>query len=126
MHGRKMFGMSSLHLKQYTVMILFPQNRKNPLHFKEYLHPDKDSSDDDDDDDDKVAGDDSDDYRPVCPYGSSCYRQNPQHRKDFEHTDAVGRLGSVMICHAALIRFGMSSAATCRCNNPNRNCPKLV
>lgn len=61
--------------------------RKNPLHFKEYLHPDKDSSDDDDD---KVAGDDSDDYRPVCPYGSSCYRQNPQHRKDFEHTDAVG------------------------------------
>lgn len=70
------------------------------MHFKEYLHPDKGSSDDNDDDNYKVAADDNDDDRPVCPYGSSCYRQNPQHKKDFKHTDTLGRLGSVMMpCH---------------------------
>lgn len=56
--------------------------RKNPLHFKEYLHPDKGSSDDNDDDNYKVAADDNDDDRPVCPYGSSCYRH-------FKHTDTL-------------------------------------
>lgn len=68
--------------------------RKNPLHFKEYSHLDKDSkADSDNDDDDKAAGesDEDDDDRPKCPYGTSCYRRNPQHKRDFKHTEAPGR-----------------------------------
>ena len=30
--------------------------------------------------------DDADDTRPECEYGLKCYRNNPQHRKDFKHT----------------------------------------
>jgi len=26
------------------------------------------------------------DERPECQYGTSCYRQNPQHKKDFKHS----------------------------------------
>ena len=28
------------------------------------------------------------DDRPECEYGTSCYRQNPQHKKDFKHTQS--------------------------------------
>ena len=27
------------------------------------------------------------DPRPECEYGLDCYRKNPQHKKDFKHTD---------------------------------------
>ena len=69
------------------------------MHFKEYSHSKKDSkgdsesdkaagdSDGDDDDDD-----DDDDVQQECPYGTTCYRKNPQHRKDFKHSKAPGRL----------------------------------
>ena len=30
--------------------------------------------------------DDVDDSRPECQFGLKCYRKNPQHRKDFKHT----------------------------------------
>ena len=25
--------------------------------------------------------------KPICKYGTSCYRQNPQHLKDFAHPE---------------------------------------
>lgn len=62
--------------------------RKNPAHFKEYSHPDKDG---DDEEDGEAAADDSDDDRPECPYGTGCYRRNPQHKRDFKHTETPGR-----------------------------------
>lgn len=26
------------------------------------------------------------DTRPECPYGIQCYRKNPQHKRDYQHT----------------------------------------
>ena len=63
------------------------------MHFKEYSHSEKDSKGESD----KAAGDsdgddEDDDVRQECPYGTTCYRINPQHRKDFKHSKAPGRL----------------------------------
>lgn len=64
------------------------------MHFKEYIHPEKDSKGDSESD--KAAGDsdgdDDDDVRQECSYGTTCYRKNPQHRKDFKHSKTPGRL----------------------------------
>jgi len=78
-------------------------HRKNPVHFKEYSHTDKDSKaddddDGDDDDDDEALGDGSDD-RPECPYGTSCYRKNPQHKRDFKRNKAPGR--RLLLCYSS-------------------------
>lgn len=68
--------------------------RKNPVHFKEYSHSEKDSKGESD----KAAGDsdgddddEDDDVRQECPYGTTCYRKNPQHRKEFKHSKAPDR-----------------------------------
>lgn len=29
---------------------------------------------------------DADEQKPVCPYGSECYRKNPEHFNEFSHT----------------------------------------
>ena len=65
------------------------------MHFKEYSHSEKDGKGESD----KAAGDsdgddddEDDDVRQECPYGTTCYRKNPQHRKDFKHGKAPGRL----------------------------------
>lgn len=62
------------------------------MHFKEYSHPENDSEGDSESE--KAAGDsdDDDDVRQECPYGTTCYRKNPQHRKDFKHSKAPGRV----------------------------------
>lgn len=62
------------------------------MHFKEYSHPENDSKGDSESE--KAAGDsdDDDDVRQECPYGTTCYRKNPQHRKDFKHSKAPGRV----------------------------------
>ena len=31
-------------------------------------------------------GDEDDDKRPECEFGTDCYRKNPQHKKDYKHT----------------------------------------
>lgn len=31
------------------------------------------------------------DNRPLCEYGSACYRKNPQHRLDYRHDGPSGR-----------------------------------
>ena len=67
------------------------------MHFKEYSHPEKDSKGDSESDkaaggSDNVDGDDDDDnVQQECPYGTTCYRKNLQHRKDFKHSKAPGR-----------------------------------
>ena len=43
--------------------------RRNPVHFQEYSHDNKNNDSDGDDDD--GGGDDN---RPECQYGTSCYR----------------------------------------------------
>ena len=65
------------------------------MHFKEYSHSEKDGKGESD----KAAGDsdgddddEDDDVRQECPYGTTCYRKNLQHRKDFKHGKAPGRL----------------------------------
>ena len=60
--------------------------RNNPVHFKEYSHPVKDSKVDEEASD----GSDDSDGRPECPYGTSCYRKNPQHKRDYMHTKTHG------------------------------------
>lgn len=59
--------------------------RKNPIHFKEYSHPDKGSKGYEED------SDGSDDDKPECPYGTGCYRRNSQHKQDYKHTKAPER-----------------------------------
>lgn len=80
--------------------MLFYYCRKNPAHFKEYSHPNKD---DDDEEDGEAAAADSDDDRPECPYGTSCYRRNPQHKRDFKHTETPGELPLDTTCHCVYI-----------------------
>ncbi|UJR08687.1 hypothetical protein I4U23_012945 [Adineta vaga] len=63
--------------------------RKNPAHRTEESHPgDSDYEDDKDNKNDDITtnnNDDDDDDKPQCPYGKSCYRQNPQHKRDYKH-----------------------------------------
>ena len=48
----------------------------NPAHKEEFSHPG-----------DFVASqENNNDDKPECEYGTSCYRQNPQHKRDFKHT----------------------------------------
>ncbi|XP_043916079.1 aprataxin and PNK-like factor [Protopterus annectens] len=57
---------------------------KNPNHFKEFSHPgDEDYNQSAQD----VNVSDSDDDRPECPYGTACYRKNPQHKIEYKHTE---------------------------------------
>lgn len=80
--------------------MLFYYCRKNPAHFKEYSHP---SKNDDDEEGGEAAAADSDDDRPECPYGTSCYRRNPQHKRDFKHTETPGELPLDTSCHCVYI-----------------------
>ncbi|XP_064603325.1 tyrosyl-DNA phosphodiesterase 1-like [Liolophura sinensis] len=34
-----------------------------------------------------LAGDDEENSKPLCKYGSKCYRKNPSHRAEFRHTE---------------------------------------
>ncbi|XP_066450936.1 aprataxin and PNK-like factor [Eleutherodactylus coqui] len=64
----------------------FSFSRKNPVHFQEFSHPG--------DADYRNVGDgsqDDDDDRPECPYGTDCYRKNPQHKLEYKHTKPPGR-----------------------------------
>ncbi|XP_061536218.1 aprataxin and PNK-like factor isoform X2 [Phycodurus eques] len=54
--------------------------RKNPLHFKECSHPG-----------DSDYEEEEEEERPECPYGIDCYRKNPLHRKQYNHTKNAAR-----------------------------------
>ena len=65
------------------------------MHFQEYSHPTKEDSEAESEED-----------RPECPYGSSCYRRNPQHTRDFKHT-AGNQCGPFKVfLEAKLVIFG--------------------
>ena len=36
----------------------------------------------------------NDEIKPECQYGTSCYRQNPQHRRDFKHTQPPAQIST--------------------------------
>ena len=65
--------------------------RKNPVHFKEYTHPDSDDTDEDDVDapgpSAKSVGAVQVDTTklPPCPYGTKCYRKNMLHFAEYSH-----------------------------------------
>lgn len=61
-----------------TCGILSFHFRKNPLHFKEYSHSDREEDEEEDSE------------KPECEYGTSCYRKNPAHLKEYKHTQPPG------------------------------------
>ena len=77
--------------------------RKNPEHFKEFLHPPKastpadktskgaDSKTPDTNSKTSIVDDTS---LPPCKYGASCYRKNLLHFAEFSHPTAVVRKAS--------------------------------
>ena len=77
--------------------------RKNPEHFKEFLHPAKASTSTDKtskgadsktpDANSKTSAVD-DTSLPPCKYGASCYRKNLLHFAEFSHPTAVVRKAS--------------------------------
>lgn len=62
--------------------------RKNPTHFEEYSHDKED--DKTDNNVSNVRSDGAADDRPECAYGTSCYRKNAQHKRNYKHTKALG------------------------------------
>lgn len=52
------------------------------MHRSEQSHPG-----DSDYEDSKQSYDnnDNDFDKPLCPFGKTCYRQNPQHKREFRH-----------------------------------------
>ena len=64
---------SPLHMHKCTLTCDNPSSlsphRKNPIHFQEYSHDFSSSTPDGAD-----SGDGSDDDKPMCPYGTACYR----------------------------------------------------
>lgn len=60
--------------------------RKNPAHFREYLH-DFAAADSEDGEDGKGSEGSEDEAagKPECPYGARCYRKNPAHLKEYSH-----------------------------------------
>lgn len=78
--------------------------RKNPDHFKEFLHPPKQTTDTASTADSKDQDNDSnktklktkpslpdDKNLPPCKYGASCYRKNLLHFAEFSHPTAVAK-----------------------------------
>ncbi|XP_037230824.1 aprataxin and PNK-like factor isoform X4 [Falco rusticolus] len=55
--------------------------RKNPIHFQQFSHPN-----DDDNHETEIVTQDNNDNRPECPYGTACYRKNPQHKLEYKHS----------------------------------------
>lgn len=85
--------------------------RKNPEHFKEFLHPPKQTADSDtastSDSNDLDNGSNKTDIKtktkpslpdgknlPPCKYGASCYRKNLLHFAEFSHPTAVVKNGT--------------------------------
>ena len=70
-----------------VIMITLPlspsvsPHRKNPIHFQEYSHDFSSSTPDGAD-----SGDDSGDDKPMCPYGTTCYRCIHVHYDKTTHT----------------------------------------
>uniref|UniRef100_A0A8C3BY88 Aprataxin and PNKP like factor n=1 Tax=Cairina moschata TaxID=8855 RepID=A0A8C3BY88_CAIMO len=58
---------------------------KNPIHFQQFSHPN-----DDDYHETDTLTEGNDDNRPECPYGTACYRKNPQHKLEYKHTAPPG------------------------------------
>nr|XP_047916950.1 aprataxin and PNK-like factor isoform X1 [Anser cygnoides] len=58
---------------------------KNPIHFQQFSHPN-----DDDYHETDILTEGNDDNRPECPYGTACYRKNPQHKLEYKHTAPPG------------------------------------
>ena len=46
-----------------------------------------------------IDGGDSASRRPSCPYGGSCYRQNPQHKGDEAHPGDDDYMDPTRSCH---------------------------
>ncbi|XP_064503980.1 aprataxin and PNK-like factor isoform X2 [Pseudopipra pipra] len=61
------------------------RKRKNPIHFQQFSHPN-----DDDYHDMEMISQDNNDNWPECPYGTACYRKNPQHKLEYKHTAPPG------------------------------------
>ncbi|OXB63731.1 hypothetical protein ASZ78_003128 [Callipepla squamata] len=55
--------------------------KRNPVHFQQFSHP----NDEDYYETDTVTQGNNDN-RPECPYGTACYRKNPQHKLEYKHT----------------------------------------
>ncbi|KAF1483971.1 Aprataxin and PNK-like factor, partial [Eudyptula minor novaehollandiae] len=60
--------------------------RKNPIHFQQFSHPN-----DDDYHETEIVTQNNDDNRPECPYGTACYRKNPQHKLEYKHSAPPGK-----------------------------------
>ncbi|XP_040449372.1 aprataxin and PNK-like factor [Falco naumanni] len=41
---------------------------------------------DDDNHETEIVTQDNNDNRPECPYGTACYRKNPQHKLEYKHS----------------------------------------
>ena len=62
--------------------------RKNPQHFKEYLHPDKNKTRTSSDDAPASSSANTSDL-PPCKYGVNCYRKNLLHFAEYWHPFTV-------------------------------------
>ena len=52
------------------------------MHFREYSH---DFAAAESESEGEGEGDEDESSKPVCPYGASCYRKNPAHRREYAH-----------------------------------------
>ena len=56
------------------------------MHRAEQSHPgDSDYEDAKANNNNNDDADETDTDKPPCPFGKACYRQNPQHKRDFKH-----------------------------------------
>ncbi|XP_037230825.1 aprataxin and PNK-like factor isoform X5 [Falco rusticolus] len=76
--------------------------RKNPIHFQQFSHPN-----DDDNHETEIVTQDNNDNRPECPYGTACYRKNPQHKLEYKHSAPPGLLG--LKCRRRVMPFSWGS-----------------
>ena len=66
------------------------------MHFQEYSHNDLEEEEEEEEEEE---GD-----KPECPYGTSCYRKNPLHHKQYSHTKPPGTLyGKILFIFKYLI-----------------------
>lgn len=67
--------------------------RKNPAHKREFIHPNDSNWENENENDEEAEAEKTDEDedneendRPECEYGTECYRENPQHKKQFQHS----------------------------------------
>ncbi|XP_044310399.1 aprataxin and PNK-like factor isoform X4 [Varanus komodoensis] len=78
---KKQINHQGKNRKGVQVKMLQLLHRKNPIHLQEFSHPG-----DSDYCDTETLSQIDNDNRPECPYGTACYRKNPQHKLEYKHT----------------------------------------